>query len=127
MNNLTESARIGALKLVLLQFAITLLISVICGIFKNKTCAISLLIGGGIGIVGTGFMALCVFSYQGARAAKQIVKHFYRGEALKLLLTAILFAITFITVANIEPLALLGGFILVQSCYWVSPWLFATN
>ncbi len=63
-----------------------------------------------------------MFKFQGARAAQQIVNSFYAGEALKIILSVLLFAAVFI-LCRITPLAFFGSYIAVQMTYWVAPWV----
>ena len=54
-------------------------------------------VGGGISIIATGFFALRVFVGGSQRELKQIVRAFYVGEALKLMVTAVLFVLVITT------------------------------
>ena len=63
------------------------------------------------------------FRFSGARAAQAIIRSFYAGEAGKLILTAVLFALTFAGVKPLSALAVFGVFVLTQSVGWFSPLL----
>jgi len=69
------------------------------------------------------YFAHKAFRFSGARAAQNIVRSFYAGEAGKLILTAVLFALTFAGVKPLEPLALFGVFLLTQVVSWFAPLL----
>jgi len=84
----------------------------------------SALLGGLICTVPNTWFAYRSFKYRGARASQQIVKSFYRGEAVKLLLTALLFGATFKFVKVIEPVTVFAVFFLVQLSFWLTPLLF---
>ena len=84
------------------------------------------MLGGIVAIVPSALFAKNMFRYQGARAARQIVKSFYFGEALKILSTAILFALVFI-VYKVAPLAFFFTYIMVLMTYWLAPLLFANK
>jgi len=83
----------------------------------------SALLGGLIAWLPNLYFAHKAFRFGGARAAREIVRSFYAGEAGKLVFTAVLFALTF---AGVKPLvvpALFGTFLLVLAINWFAPWL----
>ncbi len=61
-------------------------------------------------------------AYYKASAAPKIVKMFYIGEVLKLLLTACLFLFV-LHFIPINPIACLGGFMMAQVAFWTAPLL----
>ncbi len=67
------------------------------------------------------------FRFTGARAAQAIVRSFYAGEAGKLILTAVLFALTFAGVKPLDALAVFGVFFLTQLVNWFAPLLTRTR
>ena len=86
--------------------------------------AYSVLLGGLICLVPNCYFAYRMFKFQGARAAREIVRSFYAGEAGKLALSALMFAAVFIGVRPLNPLALFAGFCLIQLVGWVVPLVF---
>jgi ATP synthase protein I len=56
-------------------------------------------------------------------SGQAIVRSFYAGEAGKLILTAVLFALTFAGVKPLAPLAVFGVFVLTQLVSWFAPLL----
>lgn len=52
-----------------------------------------------------------------------ILNSFYSGQAMKLLLTALIFTLIFNYLKPLNAGALFGGFVLVQSVIWITPWL----
>jgi len=74
-------------------------------------------------LVPSAYFAYRAFQFSGARSASKILRSFYSGEAIKLVLTALIFALIFIYVKPLNVAALFGGFILVQSVIWVTPML----
>ena len=58
--------------------------------------------------------AIFVFRHTGYRARLHIVSQLYRGQMLKWLLTALGFAIIFITIQPLSALSLFLGFIVMQ-------------
>ncbi|UFH49361.1 F0F1 ATP synthase subunit I [Pseudomonas sp. KNUC1026] len=85
------------------------------------------LIGGVIAWLPNVYFAYKAFRYSGARAAQAIVRSFYAGEAGKMILTAVLFALAFAGVKPLAPLALFGCFLLAQSVSWFAPLLMKTR
>lgn len=114
--------RRGIIRLWLAQIAITLIIAAICAILFNANAATSALLGGMVCIIPNAYFASRVFKYQGARAAKQIVNSFYKGEALKIILSIFLFTAVFV-LCRITPLAFFASYILVLMTHWFAPWI----
>ena len=66
---------------------------------------------------------LGVSRYAGARANQQVVKSFFVGEGVKLVLTAVLLSLVLL-LTNSNALWLLTGFILAVVAQWIAPILF---
>ena len=113
----------GAKRLLQCQLGLTILLATIALFFLGVMAAISALLGGLVSIVPNAYFARKLFQYQGARAARQIVNGFYKGEAMKLLLTVTLFAVVF-KWFNIIPLVFFLVFIMTQMVFWFSPLIF---
>lgn len=117
---------VGVKRLLKMQLMTSGLISLVLLLFYGKDEGISAMLGGLVAIVPTIVFARKMFRFQGARAAKQIVKSFYIGEALKILLTAILFCLVFI-LYKVAPLAFFLTYIVVLMNYWFAPLIFANK
>lgn len=78
------------------------------------TVAKSAAIGGLLSFVTQMVFALFMFSHSGYRARNRIVSQFFRGQALKWLLTVFGFALIFITIKPLSALALFTGFIVMK-------------
>ena len=117
---------VGIKRLLKAQIFASLLISLVFFLLMSKKDGISALLGGLVAIVPSALFAKKMFRYQGARAARQIVKNFYFGEALKILSTAILFALVFI-VYKVSPLAFFFTYIMVLMTHWFAPLIFANK
>ena len=89
----------------------------------GMTVAISALLGGLCYTAPNAYFVKQAFRYQGARSAKLITYSFYRGEAGKLMLTVIAFTLVFTLVKPLNPIALFGAFMLVQTVHWFTPLL----
>ncbi len=117
----TGKNRLAVVKTLLVcQLVCCVIMSVVALAFDRQT-AYSILLGGLICVIPNSYFAYRAFQFQGARAARQIVRSFYRGEAGKLLLTALLFAAVFKWVAPLNALALFGGYCGVLFVGWVVP------
>lgn len=82
--------------------------------------SVSMLLGGGVGVLATLVFALALFrSPEGASAAR-VAWSFYLGQAVKVGLTVALLAIVFR--AHVPaPWAVLVGYLATQAAYWFSP------
>ena len=76
--------------------------------------------GGIASLIPNAYFVHRAFRFSGARSAQKILRSFYSGEAIKLVLTALIFALTFIYLKPLNVAALFGGFILVQSVIWAT-------
>ncbi|KTD17945.1 ATP synthase subunit I [Legionella jordanis] len=116
----------GARHLLLAQLAICLAVAFCLLLFFGKKEAISAFLGGVVFIIPSALFAGTLFRYQGARAARKIVKSFYVGEALKLLSTIALFTLVFMSF-KIAPLAFFFTYIVVLMTHWFAPLFFANK
>ncbi len=98
-------------KVILAQLAMTGFISVISLLFSGATTAFSVLLGGLISALPNSYFALHAFKYSGARNADKIVRGFIRGELGKIVITVVLFALSFALITSLHELALILGFI----------------
>ena len=73
--------------------------------------AYSVLMGGLISALSNSYFALHAFKYGGARNAERVVKSFIKGELGKIVITIVLFALSFTLITNLNELALILGFI----------------
>ena len=106
-------------RLLLAQLAMAVLFPLVLLPF-GTIAAKSAALGGIACLVPSLAFAYRAFRFSGARSAKKILSSFYSGEALKLVLTALIFALIFINVKTLNVAALFGGFILVQSVIWAT-------
>lgn len=123
MNELNAPARRAARHMQLIQLAIALLCAAVAGMGFGMTAAWSALLGGAICIIPNGIFAHLALRHAGARAARQIARAFYLGEALKLILTGVLFALVLAALPVVAP-AVLASFILCLQAQWFAPLLF---
>jgi ATP synthase protein I len=97
-------------KVIIAQLAVTVFIAVLSLLISGIVLAYSALLGGLISAVPNSYFALHAFRYQGARNAQKVVKGFIRGELGKIIITVMLFALSFTLITSLNELALLLGF-----------------
>ena len=95
----------SVVKLLIWQMAIVLLIAIGLLIMTDVLYAYSALLGGLVCALPNWCFALIAFRHRGVHAAKQIVMGFYLGEAVKLVMTIVLFSLVLVTV-TVSPLVL---------------------
>ena len=110
----------GIVRLWLVQLGTTLIFAALCALVSGANAASSALLGGMVCIVPNAYFARKLFKYQGARSAKQIVNSFYKGEAIKIILSVILFSAVFAWV-KITPLAFFASYIMILMTHWFAP------
>ena len=101
-------------KVTIAQLAVTVFIAVISLIVSGPVLAYSVLLGGLISAVPNSYFAFHAYRYQGARNAENVVKGFIRGELGKIIMTVVLFALSFTLITNLNELALILGFTLIH-------------
>lgn len=114
------SGRAAALKLLLIQLGFVLVAMLVAGLGWGWLAGFSALVGGSICFVPNLYFTVKVFA---ASEPRQILNAFYLGEAVKLVLTAILFMLAW-KFLELLPLAVLCGFIFTQLAHWCAPILF---
>ncbi len=115
--------RLAVFPVLLTQLAVLLLAAAVLYATRGAVSGYSGLCGGLIAWLPNLYFAHKAFRFSGARAAQAIVRSFYAGEAGKLILTAVLFALTFAGVKPLDALAVFGVLLLTQLVNWFSPLL----
>lgn len=82
------------------------------------TAAYSALLGGTIQIGPQAYFTRLAFRHAGARQAPQILRAMYKGEAGKLLLTAVMFALVFYYVKPLHLPTLFLAYGLMTAIHW---------
>ncbi len=122
-NRLVQAPRKAALKLVISQAFFVVVITLIVYLGWDLKAAKSAFIGGMNVVIPSLIFALYAFRFVGAKAAKMVTASFYRGQALKLLTTFVLFIISFKFLdVKVEPLMV--AFILTLLTHWLAPFYF---
>jgi ATP synthase protein I len=94
-NKLTKAGRKIAFSQILFTTCIVIVITLIIYFILGASYAISALAGGLVAIVPNIVFALKAFQYAGAQSSKKVVESFFSGVKLKMVLTALLFALAF--------------------------------
>lgn len=113
----------GAFKLLQVQLLVMFVLSAFVFIATGMHAASSIVLGGLVSALPNAYFAKVLFRYHGALVAQKIVRSFYKGEAIKLLLTFSLFALIF-KMINVVPMAFMIGFIAAQMVFWFAPFIF---
>ncbi|MFD2165786.1 ATP synthase subunit I [Thalassotalea euphylliae] len=111
MNQLVKPGRNLTRQQLIIASTLTLVSAVITYFYWGLGHAQSALAGGCIGIIPNFVFALYAFRYAGARAARQVRESFMKGARIKMLLTAILFGLSF-KFLSLSLVAFFGTYIL---------------
>lgn len=110
-------------RFIALQLALVFFLSVGIYLVYGGLYAYSFLLGAMASVIPNLYMAWRVFGHAGTRAAKDVVRSFYRGEAGKLVLTALILTAIFIFIKPLAAGALFIGFGIAILSHWLSPLL----
>ncbi len=119
---LAKQGKILALKVVLLQI-IVVLVATVLAFYWKEVASFSIWVGGVICILPNSYFAFKAFKYAGARQAHQIVVNIYAGEAVKILLTVVLFVVAF-KILSVLPGPLFLGYALALVFNWLALFIF---
>ena len=111
-NKLTKVGREFALKQIVLMTFIVLLLTLVVGFFWGYEYAKSSFLGGLVVIIPNMIFAYKAFRYAGAQSSRKVMESFYSGAKLKMLYTALLFALVFKFLV-IVPVAFLSTYCVV--------------
>ena len=123
---LARRGRWSAYKIVLLQAAMTGCVSLFFFVMWGGPYGLSALAGGAIAVLPNFVFATLAFSHAGAQASGKVVRSFFLGEAVKLLLTIVLFSLAFgLMKSSFMPLFV--SYLLVLVVPWTAPLYFKQN
>ncbi|MCL1078039.1 F0F1 ATP synthase subunit I [Parashewanella spongiae] len=122
-NKIARRGRLAAYKLVLAQAAM----AVVCSVFFFTVWGVqfgySAFAGGLIAVLPNFVFVTLAFSHSGASQTDKVLKNFYWGEAVKLLLTIGLFSLAFSQLkAAFTPIFV--GYVLCLMVHWAAPLYF---
>jgi len=121
--DLAKPGRIFAFKQIAFSIVVVVVSALITYFIWGVTHFQSVIIGGFVVIIPNVFFALKAFRYAGARSSKKVLESFYSGEKMKMLIMAILIALTF-KMLTIEPIAFFTSFSLVLVMPLLTSFLF---
>ena len=101
-------------KVIIAQLSMTAFMAVIFLLISDLVLSYSLLVGGLISALPNSYFALHAYRYQGARNAQKVVKGFIRGELGKIIMTVMMFAVSFALITSLNELASILGFTLIH-------------
>jgi len=113
-------------RLMAVQTGLTLCVVFVFMLTSGNKAAFSSLLGGLICVIPNIIFAALVFKHQGAQAARKIVRSFYKGEALKIVTSVLMFAVVFV-MFDINAFALFITYIIVQMSNWFAPLVVMTK
>jgi ATP synthase protein I len=109
---LTDDRRTVPLTL-LAQAGVSVGLAIMLWWWHGRVAAVSALLGGMVAVIPNGFLAARLLAPR-TRDARGLLRAAWIGEFGKVALTALLFAVIFIALRPIEPLAVFGSFIAAQ-------------
>lgn len=106
-------------KTIGLQIIVTILITMFLAVIQEFRAAYSAFIGGAIGFIPGLAYGITVYCVTGASPAK-VAGVYYVAEFLKIALTLLLFAATFIWLKEISFAALFITYVMTLAVYWIA-------
>ena len=120
---LARRGRWSAYKLVMMQAAVAGVTSIFFFATWGAQYGLSALAGGAIAVLPNFVFATLAFSHTGASSAGKVIKTFYWGEAVKLLLTIAVFSLVFIN-WTVGFMPLFVCYTLALIVHWTAPLYF---
>ncbi|WP_354622883.1 ATP synthase subunit I [Psychromonas sp. MME2] len=113
-------------RLLAFQLLIMLFLALILTVFSSVKSGYSALAGGITFTLPNIIFVLMAFAHAGASKTKLIIRGFYGGEAIKIVLTVILFSI-FLGYFKLSLLAFYSAFFCLLISQWFAPFFFHNN
>lgn len=104
--------------LLIVQLGLMMGMAILCGFLSGMLALFSAFLAGLCCIVTTVAFAVIVFKRGGAQSARLIARSFYRAEAVKWLITAMLMMLIFVFIPIVAG-AFFATFCVMQLSYWV--------
>lgn len=124
-HSLVERGHQQANKLLFIQALIIVLIAGL-GLFKEFKVAVALLSGGTAVFLANLFFVYKAFSKSGAQQSKKVVGAFYFGETVKIILSASLLIVGFVSLPKFE-IYVLVGYVAALLSQWLTPVIVKTH
>jgi len=113
-----------AKKLLFIQ-AFLILVVASFGLLKELMVAVALLSGGAAVFIANSFFVYKAFSKSGAQQSKQVVRAFYFGETVKIILSASMIVLAFLLLPGYEVYVLVG-YVAALLGQWLAPVIIKT-
>ena len=107
------------MRIFITQIVVLLIIGLALYLLTELPTMYSAVLGGLISIGPNSYFARWAFRFSGAKAAQNVARSFYIGEAGKFLLTVILFAAVFALIKPLNVVALFLTYILFMALNWI--------
>lgn len=120
-NKLAVKALNRAIKFVLFQLLLIVMMATVFLVIDDKSAASSAFLGGMIYVLPNYIFTRFAFRYMGARQAKEVASSFSLGGTLKLILTVVLF-IAVLSLVDVKYLPLYLTFALVILSQVLTPY-----
>jgi ATP synthase protein I len=101
-------------SILLIQVLVSGILAGALALWLGRTAGISALLGGAIAVVPNAFLGARLLAPKAGTSAHALLKAAWLGELGKLMLTAVLFVLVFVSVRPLSALGLFGGFIAAQ-------------
>ncbi|MGL4474078.1 MAG: ATP synthase subunit I [Shewanella sp.] len=120
---LARRGRGSAYRLVLMQVFVAGVVTIIFSGMWGVRFGVSALAGTLIAVLPNFVFATLAFSHSGASSADKVIKSFYLGEAVKMLLTIVLFSLAFLYM-DVEFMPLFVTYAIALTVHWAAPLYF---
>ncbi len=122
-----QKARIAVLCLAGGQLLLTLLLTATAWLTGYDNAALSVFVGGSIGMIAGLYQALRLLQVDSAGAPEAFLRGLWVSEAVKILLTVAMFVLA-IRVSKIEMVPTIVGYAVTYIVYWIAlgtryPWI----
>jgi ATP synthase protein I len=101
-------------SILLIQVLLSGILAGTLAIWLGQTVGISALLGGAIAVIPNAFLGARLLMPKAGANAHAMLKAAWLGELGKLVLTAVLFVVVFVSVRPLSAIGLFGGFIAAQ-------------
>jgi len=108
---------------VFFQFLAACVIAIVIYIANSELSAYSFFLGAIASVIPSAYMAIRVFGGKKVRPAQEIAKSFYKGEAGKLIITALMMSLIFSLVKPLAAGFFFAGFGITVLSHWLSPFV----
>jgi ATP synthase protein I len=116
--NERPNARRLAANVVLGQLVVTLAVALVSAVLSGERAAVSALLGGGISAAASLAMAIIALRGGAARDPAAALRALFAGEAAKVGIIVVLFAVVLKTLKVVAP-AMLAGYVATFGVFWI--------